>query len=252
MFSNQYNSSIGGHIYTDKDHPNHAFKYKGGTLFCDASSGYIFISNQVTLSSSETISSTLKFEKKALFNGIQFKAYQTDNGIYTSKEYRKNLSDKEQGLRLSGVGAHHQNSVARALLIHAALRWPEVSDKTLWPMALQHAVYLHNKTPKMDNGFSPEELWTGSKGNHESTLCNLHTRGCPAYVLDPSLQDGHKIPKWQPRSCSAQYLGVSPLHASTVGIVKILRTGRLSPQYHLVFDDFFETFHSHSMTPPPV
>ena len=41
-------------------------------------------------------------------------------------------------------------------------------------------------------------------------------------------------------------------HASTVGIVKNLRTGRLSPQYHLVFDDFFETVHSHYMTPPPV
>ena len=45
---------------------------------------------------------------------------------------------------------------------------------------------------------------------------------------------------------------MSPLHASTVGLVKNLRTGRLSPQYHLVFDDFFETVHSHSMTPPPV
>ena len=124
------------------------------------------------------------------------------------------MYDKGQGLRLSGVGAHHQNGVAesniksitykaRALLIHAALRWPEVSDKTLWPMALEHAVYLHNKTPKMENGLSPEELWTGSAANHGSTLTNLHTWGCPVYVLDPSLQDGHKITKWQPRSRSA-------------------------------------------------
>ena len=40
--------------------------------------------------------------------------------------------------------------------------------------------------------------------------------------------------------------------ASTVGIVKNLMTGRQSPQFHLVFDDFFETVHSHSMTPPPL
>jgi hypothetical protein len=169
IFSDQYESSLGGRIYTDKGHPNHAFKYRGGTLFCDASSGYIYIANQITLSSTETISSTFKFEKEALSAGVEIKGYQTDNGIYTSKAFREKLSSQNQSLRLSAVGAHHQNGVAessiksttykaRALLIHAALRWPGVSEKTLWPMALQHAVYLHNKTPRQDVGRSPEEL----------------------------------------------------------------------------------------------
>ena len=116
-------------------------------------------------------------------------------------------------------------------------------------MALQYAVYLYNKTPRMDTWRSPEEFWTRTTCDHASILSNLHTWGCPAYVLDPSLQNGHKIPKWQPRLRQAQYLDVFPLHASTVRVVRNLRTGRLSPQFHLVFDDFFEPVHSESSSP---
>ena len=72
-------------------------------MYYDASSSYIFISHQVTLSSQETISSTLNFEREALGVGIQVKKYQTDNGTYTSKEFRKELLKKGQGLHLSGV-----------------------------------------------------------------------------------------------------------------------------------------------------
>jgi hypothetical protein len=204
----------------------------------------------------------INFEKEALSLGTEVKQYQTDNGIYTSKEYLKELDKKGQGLRLSGVGAHHQNGVAEtsikltsykacALLIHAAFRWPEVVEKDLWPMALRHAVYLHNIIPRMDTSLSPEELWTRSKGSN-SKLSHVHTWGCPVYVLDPKLQNNQKIPKWAPRSRRAQYLGVSPLQASTVGLVRNLSTGRLSPQFHLVFDDWFETIHSHSDKPPPI
>ena len=140
---------------------------------------------------------------------------------------------------MSGVGAHHQNGVAenaiknvtykaRALMIHAALCWPDISDKTLWPMALNHAAYLHNKMPSMDTGLSPEEVWSSSKSSN-SAITNLHTWGCPAYVLNPRLQDGQKIPKWSPRSRRAQYLGSPPLHASTVSLIRNLSTGFISP-----------------------
>ena len=64
------------------------YKYKGGKLYCDASSVYIFISHQVTLNSQETISSTLKFEREDLGVGVQVKKYQTENGIYTSNKFR--------------------------------------------------------------------------------------------------------------------------------------------------------------------
>ena len=36
-------------------------------------------------------------------------------------------------------------------------------------------------------------------------------------------------------------MGASPLHSTTVGLVRNLQTGTITPQYHLVYDDFFET-----------
>ena len=63
------------------------------------------------------------------------------------------------------------------MMIHAALRWPDVSEKDLWPMALAHSAYFYNNIPQMGSGLSPEEIWTGST------------------FLDPRLKDGHKIPK---------------------------------------------------------
>jgi len=71
------------------------------------------------------------------------------------------------------------------------------------------------------------------------------------YVLEPKLREGQKIPKWSPRSRRGQYMGASPRHASTVGLVRNLDTGRIGPQYHLVYDDFFETVHSDEAAPPP-
>ena len=75
-------------------------------------------------------------------------------------------------------------------------------------------------------------------------IVNAHTWGSPVYVLDPRLQDMNKIPKWKPRSRKGQYMGVSPLHASTVAVVRNLQTGNLSRQFHVVYDDYFETVHA--------
>ena len=43
------------------------------------------------------------------------------------------------------------------------------------------------------------------------------------------------------RSSRYQYLGASPLYVSTVGLVRILQTGNISPQFHLVIDEHFDT-----------
>jgi len=69
----------------------------------------------------------------------------------------------------------------------------------------------------------------------------MHVFGCPVYVLDPKLQDGKKLPKWSPRCQCGQFLGPSPNHSSTIGHILNLRTGHVSPQYHVVYDDQFST-----------
>ncbi len=129
------------------------------------------------------------------------------------------------------------------MMIHAALQWPDQSEKALWPLALEDAVHLHNNLPSQDTDLSPEELWMGLQSSH-AALTHARVWGCPAYMLEPRLQDGKKIPKWEPRSRHGQFVGVSAQHASSVGVIRNLRTGNLSPQFHVVYDNFFETVHS--------
>jgi transposase InsO family protein len=176
--------------------------------------------------------------------------YHTDNGVFTAAEFHKELADNKQGLTLSGVGAHHQNAMAersigvlfnmaRTMMLHAKLRWPKAVTAKLWPMALKHAEYLVNHVPAK-NHVCPMDLIQGSHIPRDH-LRNLHVWGAPAYVLHPKLQDGSKIPKWDPRSRQGLHLGWSPLHASSVPLVLNLTTGHVSPQFHVVFDDWFTT-----------
>ena len=101
--------------------------------------------------------------------------------------------------------------------------------------------------PKEKNGLSPMEIFTGVTRveEHSSVIETAHVWECPVYVLDPKLQDGKKLPKWDPRARRGMYLGVSQDHSSTsVSNVLNLRTGHISPQFHMVFDDRFTTINN--------
>ena len=106
---------------------------------------------------------------------------------------------------------------------------------------MDHAVWIWNNTPKQGVGFSPLELFTGVRTDH-TQLNRLHVWGCPTYVLEPSLQvSGKTIPKWNKRSRLGQFLGFSKEHSTTVGLVRNLASGKISPQFHCVYDDLFHT-----------
>jgi uncharacterized membrane protein YhhN len=38
------------------------------------------------------------------------------------------------------------------MMLHASIHWPEMSDPSLWPMAVAHAVFLYNHVPNLDLG----------------------------------------------------------------------------------------------------
>ena len=61
--------------------------------------------------------------------------------------------------------------------------------------------------------------------------------------MDARLQSvgGGGPPKWDPRARLGIYLGHSPSHAGSVALVMNPKTGLVSPQFNLVFDDNFET-----------
>jgi hypothetical protein len=47
-------------------------------------------------------------------------------------------------------------------------------------------------------------------------------------------------------------MGFSPLHASSVALACNLNTGHISPQFHVVYDNFFETVHTNGEDPSDV
>ena len=69
--------------------------------------------------------------------------YMSDNGkAFTSKDFVEHLSKFYQISKFAGVGAHHHNaiaerairtimSIARTMMIHSGIHWPDVSDSGL-------------------------------------------------------------------------------------------------------------------------
>ena len=121
----------------------------------------------------------------------------------------------------------------------------------LWPYAVQAVVERHNRLSLDEYGRSPLERFTGSSNDDLPT--NFHTWGCPVFILEAANQSGAiGTPKWEPRARTGVYLGHSPCHAGSVALVLSLRTGFVSPQFHLVFDDEFTTVsYLDSTSPPP-
>jgi hypothetical protein len=250
----QYESSVLGRIPSTRgrDTSLSSTSSLGGTIFVDHSSGFVFLHHQSSLSSNETLDAKRSFEQEAARCGVRILRYHTDNGVFGSKLVSKDIYSSGQELTFSGVGAHHQNgtaeryiqtvvSKARAMMLHCALHWPSSFDANLWPLALSYSCWLHNHTPsRRGDGQSPMELFCGVKMSCQH-LCRARVWGCPVYVLDPRLQDGKKIPKWHAKARQGQFLGFSPLHSTSVGLIRNLRTERISPQFHVVYDQDFET-----------
>ena len=105
------------------------------------------------------------------------------------------------------MGGHHHNgvaerairtitSMARTMMLHQGIHWPEMADPQLWPMAVKHAVHVYNHVPCEDNGLSPYDIFTRTR-SPTKRLHDLHVWGCPVYVLHGDLADGKKIPRWK-------------------------------------------------------
>ena len=74
-------------------------------------------------------------------------------------------------------------------------------------------------------------------------LSNFHSFGCPIYILDARLQSvgGGDPPKFDPRSRLRIYIGRSVSHDGSVALVMKTKSVLVYPQFHLVFDENFET-----------
>jgi hypothetical protein len=128
-------------------------------------------------------------------------------------------------------------------MLHLATHWPQQARSKFWPQAINYSTWVFNRLPNVESGLTPNELWS-SVQNTGNKLAHTHVFGCPVYVLDATIQDGRKILKWNPRARLGLFLGFSERHLSQVPLVLNVGTGKISPQYHVIFDDKFETVHS--------
>ena len=139
---------------------------------------------------------------------IPVKSYRGDNSVYKSVLFKEDLEQKHQKMSYSGMGSHSQNVVtertiqtlitsARTMMLHQALLSPEKIDIHLWSFALDKAVYLHNHLLSTSSFIAPLKIYKCSKLN-TSVLGNENDWECPAYILDPKLQDSKNFPKWDP------------------------------------------------------
>jgi GAG-pre-integrase domain len=208
-----------GRLYTSKGKTRAETMYSGGCIFSDHASGLVHIEHQVALMSHETLQSKHKFEAASRDSGVIIQTYRSDNGsAFSAGDYAKELATFKQISIFAGVGAHHHNGVAErsiqtimsmacTMMLHTAIRWPDPADSSLWPMAVDYTVYIHNHMPNQKSGLSPIDLFSGTKW--PSHKCrNLHVWGSPTYVLDSAMQDGKKLPRWTPRSRRAIFVGL--------------------------------------------
>lgn len=233
-------------------------RYRYVTVFTDHFSDLSYVHLQKTITSAETLEAKDAFEAYSKSLGVRIQHYHADNGRFADNLFLKSVKDNKQTISFCGVNAHFQNGIAekrirdlqeagRSQLLHAKHRWPDAVDTSLWPYAIRYANDVHNSTTRIGRSQTPIEIFSST--SIRPKLKHFHPFACPVYVLQNKLQADQSIPKWESRSRIGLYLGPSPRHSRSVALVLNLATGLVSPQYHLRFDNYFETMQDKSNRP---
>ncbi len=228
-------------------------RYTAGAGFTDHHSRLSYICLHKTLSASETLYAKHCFERYYQQHSIQVRHYHADNGRFADKPFLTDVEQKDQTFIFCAVNSHWQNGIsekrirdlqdsARTMLLDAISRWPRAVSSSLWPYAIKYANVIQNHTIMIrgsNAGKTPLEIFT--RANVRPNLSIFHPFGCPVYVLNNRLQASQQLNKWLTWARVGIYLGMSPHHARTVAIVLNVETVLVSPQFHVKFDDSFNT-----------
>ena len=234
-------------------------RYTTATIFVDHFSRLSYVHLQQTTNGEETLQAKHAFENYAKTHGVSIRHYHCDNGRFADKLFIDDVRAQRQHITFCGVNAHFQNGIAerkirelqeltRTSLLHATARWPRAINTHLWPYALRTANDVIVNTPKRIDGKTALGVFSGTPVIPKLNL--LRPFGCPVYVLHDKLQGNNHLSKWNTRARVGIYLGISPLHARSVALVLNTRTGLVSPQFHVKFDDMFETVMPPQASPP--
>jgi hypothetical protein len=127
------------------------------------------------------------------------------------------------------------------MLNHAISRWDKTITTKLWPFAIQHAATIYNTTKRRSRNYdlSPWEQFTGERSKLNQT--DMHPLFCPVYMLDRHMQEGTSPPKWTKRTTQKVYVDHLNHYSKSVPMVWDPTTKLVSPQFHVMFDDNFDT-----------
>ena len=245
----QLESPVPGFVPIAKGQPT-VRRYRGALVFVDHASDFTYIHMLQHLTTDKTIDAKHAFQRLAKQHGVRILHYHCDNGRFADKAFVDDVRAAHQTITFCGVGAHHQNGIAerrirditensRTSLLHAAHRWPKAIAANLWLQSIKHVINVRNSLPRPGKTESPLSKFSGT--SVQPNLKHFHPFGCPVYVLQAPLQTRSPFPKWGERSRIDIFLCHSPHHASSVQLVLSTQTGLISPQYHCVFDDDFDT-----------
>jgi hypothetical protein len=244
-------TNVPGYTWQHKGRPT-LNKCKNFMLFVDHKTRLVYPSFQESKTASEACRSKCDYETFTKRYNVTVDSYHANNGAFRSETFQKSIEDKNQKLHFSVVYAQWQNGLversnrticaaARSMLNHAISRWDKTITAELWPFTIKHAATIYNTTKRRsrDYDLSPWEQLTGECSKLDQT--DMHPLFCPVYVLDRRMQEGASPPKWTKRTTQKVYIGHLHHYSKPVPMVWDPKTKLVSPQFHVMFDDNFDT-----------
>lgn len=239
-------------------------RYIGATIFVDHYSDFTYVNLMTEMTAAATVAANEAVEHLSASHNVHIRHYHCDTGLFDSKAFTSLILLEHQTLSFCSVNAHHQNGKAercigdvtqgtRTLLLHASHRWPAAIHVFLWPHAMKSYTNLRNNIPSIFNisakagrrrlpatfTHSPLSNFYGIEVKPD--LSHFHPIGLPVYVLANKLQAGQSHNKWFGHTCVGICMCHSPGHSSSVPLVLNTTTANVSPQFHCIYNDSFDT-----------
>ncbi len=225
----------------------------GMTIFCNHVSNFVYVHLMRNFTLAEMLLAKCAYKKVLAQAGRTTKHYHANNCRFSNKDFHQDITDKGQSINFYGVDTHHQNGIIKnrnkqltlgacTLLLHGMRHWPQMVDIIFWPFAIKAVAKRMNSLHMANEGNTPELLMFGVD-LERIPIKKFHTLFCSIYILDHHLQSAGGLgpPKWEPMLRIGVYLGHSPFHTGSVALVFNPKTARVSPKYHIIFDDNFTT-----------
>jgi hypothetical protein len=115
-------------------------------------------------------------------------------------------------------------------------KWPAVILEDTWPCAIHHAINFQNASDQKTTTTSPYEAFTGQ--TPPWAIHDFRVFGSPTYVLQKDLQDSTFMALQIMACCIHWQL---TCHASAIPLIYNPAINQTSPQFHILYDEYFHT-----------